>query len=323
LADYSRLVSRRKPELLDADALPTTLLEEATGQWDALVARVEALAPKIPQASRSAFFQLVQHRVQAVGNLYSLHTAVALNRSFAKANIARTNEFADRAEQAFARDRQLSEAYHAVSDGKWDRMMSQSHIGYTAWNDPPDNIMPKVTRLNGPGEDILLVSRFVPRVVIPAAQTSASSGAEGFRWQAIPELGSHGSALTVLPQGQPATTIAQGIYTEYALDVPSDGDWTLEVNLVPTLDTLGDEGLRFGLQLGEGPVEEKRFRLSPTNGSQDNPAEAAWVRSVIANKVTVPQVLGRLPKGPQHVRIYRIDDNVVLDELVLRPTAAK
>lgn len=321
LDEYSRLVSRRKPELLDADSMPLPMLEKVTGEWDALVALVEALAPNIPEASRSAFFQLVQHRVQGVGNLYALYRAVAVNRAFARANIAGTDEFADRAEQAFARDRELSEAYHAVSGGKWNHMMSQSHIGYTAWNDPPENIMPEVTRLDAPGRDMLLVSRVIPHVTIPAARTAALSNLGEYRWQTIPELGSHGSALTVLPQGRPATTVAEGIYAEYALEVPSDGDWTLDVNLVPTLDTLGDEGLRFGLQVGEGPVEEKRFLLSPTNGSQDTPAEAAWVRSVIANKVTMPQVLGRLPKGTQRVRIYRIDDNVVLDELVLRPTA--
>jgi hypothetical protein len=100
--------------------------------------------------------------------------------------------------------------------------------------------------------------------------------------------------------------------------VPSNGDWTLDIHLVPTLDTVGDEGLRFGFQVGDGPIEEKRFHLSPTNGSQGNPAEAAWVRSVIANKVTLSQGLGALAKGRQRVRIYRIDDNVVIDGLLLR-----
>jgi hypothetical protein len=37
-------------------------------------------------------------------------------------------------EQAFARDKALSDDYNNVmSGGKWKNMMIQKHIGYTSW----------------------------------------------------------------------------------------------------------------------------------------------------------------------------------------------
>ena len=39
---------------------------------------------------------------------------------------------------------------HTLAGGKWEHMMDQTHIGYTSWNEPPVNVMPKVTRIKLP-----------------------------------------------------------------------------------------------------------------------------------------------------------------------------
>ncbi len=43
-------------------------------------------------------------------------------------------------------------------NGKWDHMMDQTHIGYTAWNDPPANVMPAVSWIQVPEAGSLGVS---------------------------------------------------------------------------------------------------------------------------------------------------------------------
>ena len=46
------------------------------------------------------------------------------------------NEWAKRAEDAFARDAELMREYNEdYAGGKWKGMMIQRHIGYTSWND--------------------------------------------------------------------------------------------------------------------------------------------------------------------------------------------
>ena len=51
----------------------------------------------------------------------------------------------------FQADADLSAHYnHVLAHGKWDHMMDQTHIGYTFWNQPPVNAMPKVTEIEIP-----------------------------------------------------------------------------------------------------------------------------------------------------------------------------
>jgi hypothetical protein len=44
----------------------------------------------------------------------------------------------------------MDEFNHKLGNGKWNHFMDQVHIGYTIWQDPPQNIAPKVTRLQLP-----------------------------------------------------------------------------------------------------------------------------------------------------------------------------
>jgi hypothetical protein len=45
-----------------------------------------------------------------------------------------------------------------MANGKWNHMMDQPHIGYTAWNDPPKNIMPPIREINIPAEANMAVA---------------------------------------------------------------------------------------------------------------------------------------------------------------------
>ena len=108
-----------------------------------------AVRARIAPDQRAAFLQLVEHPIAAAANFYELYYSVAWNRRLAATNDSRANVFATRAEAAFARDKALSAAYHAVSGGKWNGMMLQTHIGYTSWSDPKSDTMPEVKRVRG------------------------------------------------------------------------------------------------------------------------------------------------------------------------------
>ena len=58
---------------------------------------------------------------------------------------AMTNDLADGARALFERDAEISRYYNTqLAGGKWDHMMDQTHIGYTYWQEPPRNTMPRV-----------------------------------------------------------------------------------------------------------------------------------------------------------------------------------
>ena len=319
LEEYARLASRRKPELLDADALPPAELSAAVREWEALEKRATNMAQALPQSHRAAFGQLVLHRVLAVGNLYRLYDAVARNRRQAAANSTGANAAAKDAEQAFSFDAMLTDLYHRTSGGKWNHMMSQPHIGYSSWDDPDESIMPEVTRVGDDARPVAIIPP--PRLgkVVPASEAATRSDHQALSWRLVPSLGRHGSALVSLPQGVPPTSATDAIVAEFAIEAVIAGDYRIEVALSPTLNTLGGEPMRIGVQVDDGPVEILTFDLEATGTEQDTPEKRAWAQAVIDNLVRLETVTSDLARGKHRLKLYRIDDNVVIDHVRYEP----
>ena len=87
---------------------------------------------------------MVQYPVQASANVNLLYIAAARNRLYAKQGRQSANKWAEQVKLRFVKDAGVSEKYNGFLNGRWNHMMDQSHIGYTSWNDPPHNIMPKL-----------------------------------------------------------------------------------------------------------------------------------------------------------------------------------
>ena len=278
------------------------------------------LAPE----QQDAFFELVEHRILALANLYRMYAAAAFNAHYAGRDAARAEANAAAVELAFARDAALRERYDRVAGGKWAGMMDQTHIGYTSWDNPPADVMPAVAR----GAEALAVARPPepepePVLAIPAADFVRAEGAGRFEWTRVAGLGPWGAAPLALPQGLPATSAADGVYLEYRFRVREKGDYTLELLLAPTLDTICSDGLRLGVSLDGGPVRELVLNLEPTNGAADTPPRAAWVRAVSENEARLSTRLDGVTSGEHRLRLYRIDDNVVAQALLLRRAEAQ
>lgn len=321
LVGYGTLASRRKPELLDAGTFPVEEYRDLAAAWDALESRAARVRADLSPEQQDAFFQLVEHRILALGNLYRLYAAVAQNRWFAGRNNAAAEAAAQAAERAFRRDAALAERYHRIAGGKWAHMMDQTHIGYTSWDAPPEDVMPPLLR----GAELAAAEPIEeedggtrPDIVIPAAAFTSAEGGRRFDWTRISALGPWGAAPLALPQGQPATSPADGVYLEYELLLEQAGDYEAELLLAPTLDTLGTDGLRIGLQVDDGPVRELVSRLEPTGGGPETPLMQAWYDAVIDNEISLTTTFKDLTKGAHRLRLYRIDDNVVPQAILFR-----
>lgn len=125
--------------------------------------------------------------------------------------------------------------------------------------------------------------------------------------------------MVVLPQGQPPTTVDDGIRMEYDFPVDSAGPLLVTVRLNPTLDTSGSDGLRFGVSLDDGPVTTLTSLMHPTNGSMNNAAERNWVMAVINNGHDVETVFDGVASGEHTLKIWRLDDNVVIERITIGP----
>ncbi len=178
VAKYTKYNGRRKPELLEPDTFSLVNYNEAdriVAEWQNLLARAEALSARLPPESRDAFFELVLHPIKACDIVNELYINVAKNRLYASQGRASANGFAARAHELFQADAQLTEYFHhELAGGKWDRMMSQTHIGYTTWQQPPVNVLPATRETELPHEASLGVAVEGSTAAWPGAQASAT-----------------------------------------------------------------------------------------------------------------------------------------------------
>ncbi len=197
--------------------------------------------------------------------------------------------------------------------------MAQTHIGYTDWNEPPEDVMPAVVRGDAATASLPAPAEPDPfaAMAIPASGFARAQGGGQFTWTRVPTLGPWGEAPLALPQGRPATTPADGVFLEYDVRFQQAGDYAVELLLAPTLDTLGSKGLRIGLSLDGGPVRELVLQLEPTNGEADTPPRAAWVEAVSTNEARVATQFDGVAAGAHRLRLYRLDDNVIPQALLV------
>ena len=128
-----------------------------------------------------------------MANLYEMYYAQAMNHKLYKENNPQANEWADKVEQAFVRDKALSDDYNNVmSGGKWKNMMIQKHIGYTSWNDNfPADTLPPTYRIEHPEKAVggYVFTGQDGYVAMEAEHYYSTKAAPSTEWTVIPYMG--------------------------------------------------------------------------------------------------------------------------------------
>ncbi len=154
LALYTKYNARRTPEMLKPDTYSLTNYNEADKivyEYRKLAEAARSIYAKLPDTQKAAFYQLVLSPVELCSNLNEMYVAAGKNARYATQGRASANYYADKVKELFDRDAALTKEFHGkLLDGKWNHMMSQTHIGYTNWNNPPVNKMPAVSRVHVP-----------------------------------------------------------------------------------------------------------------------------------------------------------------------------
>ncbi|GGD47538.1 glycosyl hydrolase 115 family protein [Pseudoxanthomonas indica] len=345
LTRYSQYAARRKPELIDADSFPLGATDgrprdgdaldggefaARVAEWDTLEQDLLKVRAGLRDEQLPAYFQLVEHPIRALANLHRLYYAVAWNRRLAAQGDPRANAFADRAEAAFQRDAELKAEYHAIGDGKWNGMMAQTHIGYSGWQQPDHDVMPLVRRVAAQGTAPIEVefASALDRtssvgngvdapLVIEAAKFARAIPAAGLQWQVVPNLGHSSDAVISLPQGQPPTRQQDGMRLEYDLELAGAGDLHVQLLLVPTLDVSGAGEQRIGVSIDQGPMSVLGSRLVPAPTEATTQEQRDWNRTVEDNLRRLQLTLPEVSAGPHTLKIWRLDDNLPVQTLVV------
>jgi hypothetical protein len=159
---YTRFNSRRKPELLEPGTYSQTNYREAekiVADFRGIEMKAERIFANLPQEARDAFYELVLFPVKACAQVNALYAAAGKNALYAQQGRAATNDLANQVQRLFDADAALMRHYNQTfAGGKWNHFMDQVHIGYTIWQDPKQNIMPKVARIDLPTQAIMSVA---------------------------------------------------------------------------------------------------------------------------------------------------------------------
>ena len=330
LARYGQLIARRKPELLDADTYELAFeWPSVIAEWAALERDALAIERRIPAAARDGYFELVLHRVLAAANLHRLYWAVARNRDYARQGSPLANAKADEAERLFAADAALRRRYEVeTAGGKWAHMMSQTHIGYTGWQEPPKDAMPEVRRVSPgmarplPQPEARMISpaaaarggAFIETggvVAIEAEHAARKVAANGIGWLTIPRLGRTLSGVTATPDTAPAALpqAGQGAHLEYEVVLEREGALDLLVHVSPGLDFTGHGRHRYAVSIDGGAPRIVDLLAGET--------EETWNRAA-ADAIRIGRTrFDGVAAGRHVVKLWRVDPGVVFQRLVL------
>jgi hypothetical protein len=143
LSKYTKYNGRRKPELLAPDTYSLVNYQEAetvVAEFKAITDRAEEIYKKIPTDRRDAFYQLVLFPTKASALVNELYLAAGKNALFTRQGRASANDFAAETRRLFQTDTNLMNYFNLTfAGGKWNHFMDQAHLGYTTWQDPPQN----------------------------------------------------------------------------------------------------------------------------------------------------------------------------------------
>ncbi len=147
LALYTKYNARRTPEMLTAETYSVENYREAESvlsDFNALVTKGKIIYDKLDSQYKDPFYQLILSPVEMCANVNEMYIAAGKNKYYADRGASPANFYADRVKILFEKDAELTQKYHQLQNGKWNHMMSQTHMGYTSWAHPPLNKTPPI-----------------------------------------------------------------------------------------------------------------------------------------------------------------------------------
>ena len=340
---YTKYNSRRKPELLDAKTYSVTNYNEAdlvVADYKKLVEKASSINEKLQPEYKDTFYQLVLFPVLASSNLNEMYVATAKNHLYAEQGNAIANVYAEKVKTLFEKDSLLTNYYHMkLLNGKWNHMMSQTHIGYDNWQQPEKNVIPKTKTIEISNQtkagistedfskaetlinnrDLDHVRGFVESngyISIESKNYSKARNSDAVKWTIIPNLGRTESGITLKPSNiKPIEISEQSPRLEYDVHFFSKGNVKVYAYFSPTLNFTIRDGLKYGIAFDNEKPQIINF-------NQDD-SEKNWTESV-ADNIKIITSSHTIEKAGNHVlKFYGIDPALVLQKIVIETEEGK
>ena len=198
-------------------------------------------------------------------------------------------------------------------------MMDQTHIGYTYWQQPPHNTMPKVIYVTNPvTSPDTAVQEKKGYVSIHADHFTKAINTNNIKWTVLPDHGKTGSAITPFPVTAAAQTPGgNSPHLQYEFNVTDTGVCKINSYFSPTLNFHNTpEGLQYAIS-----IDDEQPQIISINKEERN--VRTW-ESWVANNIIIKTSLHRVEKPGRHVlKYWMVSPAVVLQKLVIDPGSVK
>ena len=308
----SKYNGRITSEMLDASTYTTDEFAKVVAEYQALEARALRQFITLKPEYQDAYRQIILFPVQAMGNIYEMYYAQAMNLKLAEQGDPEANCWAERCRQAFKRDSLLNLQYNKeMSGGKWDGMMTQKHISYKDWNDWfPADVCPELKEVAQPSQG----PTFTPRggyISIEAEHTYSRTDASQAKWTVIPYMGRTLSGIALMPYT--AGTDGGKLVYRWQGETPA----TVKVHVVTksTLDFLDKGGLIYDVCIDGGQPMSVNFNANLNEKPQNiySIYYPTIARRVVEQVVELP-----VGKGDSHTLTIRPQDpGIVFEKIVI------
>lgn len=308
----SKYNGRITSEMLDATTYTTTEFAKVVAEYQALETRALRQFITLKPECRDAYRQLILFPIQAMGNIYEMYYAQAMNHALAAQGDPEANCWAERCRKAFERDQQLCLQYNKeIAGGKWDGMMIQKHISYKIWNDNyPADVCPDLIEVKTPAGGPTFCAKD-GYISIEAEHTWSRQEATAAKWTVIPYMGRTLSGIALMPYTV-ATDNASLTYRFKA-----DGAKAAKIHVITksTLDYLDKGGLVYDVAIDGGEPVSVNFN-SNLNEKPENIYSIYY--PTVASRVVEKEVELTMGEGDIHtLTIHPQDPGIVFEKIVI------
>jgi len=318
LHQSSHLISLRKPEILNS----TTYSLDVNNEFENMVTTFKTLTEKssvlmqnLDKDVHAAYFQLVHHPLEAMSNLYQMYYSQALNHRHFYAKSPLTNFYAGEVKKYYQNDSLITQKYHQLLNGKWNHMMSQTHIGYTYWQQPLKNVMPHTYRLWHweMGDTLMMDKKYENKpkeTAIDIRPFKVVKIQASIDWKLLDHYGRYGLGLTTWPMNHSSFSEPKDAP---AVNVIFDNIHEYEAGYLhlfhsPTLDVFNNGGLKIAVSVNESEPEI----ISLNAKGADHPKWEKWVAdNIIHTKIKT----NNFKKGQNTITIYHMDPAIILQRI--------
>jgi hypothetical protein len=214
-------------------------------------------------------------------------------------------------------------------------MMSQTHIGYTYWQQPPRQRMPLVRYV--PMDSVMKevnmsmldeaistvpntagINAFYEReylgISIEASHFTKAINVNGITWKVLPDLGRTGDAVTTFPVTSTTQKISgSASHLQYEIYTLSKDSLKINAYFSPSLNFFNtEEGLQYAIS-----IDDESPQIISINSEDKNSISGIWNKWVGENIIIKTSRHKITQPGKHIVKYWMVNPGVVLQKLVL------